>query len=138
LVLWKLPEGTAQWRIDEEVRVVDFSPDRAFVQLHLPKQEKYSWLEVRTGEWKGDMPGGSRWTADKLAVSPDRTRVASLTTASGYSRLMVKEVTGEGPGNTFDIPSASGPITWLDDRYLLTLGTGVVFDSTTGAPLSRL
>ncbi len=139
LVLWKLPEATAQWKLEGDIAIVDFSPDRSFVQLYLRAQGKYSWLDVRTGEWKGDMRAGERWNNTALAISPDRARTASLMNLNGYSQLALRNVADpDGEGTQFDIPSVSGPLTWLNDRYLLALGTGVVLDANNGAPVWRV
>jgi WD40 repeat protein len=139
LVLWKLPDATAQWRLDGDAHIVDFSPDRAYVQLHLPAQEKYSWLEVRTGEWKGDMRGGQRWNASGLAFSPDRARTASLVPGHGYARLEMREVQDpDSEAKKFDLPSVEGPLTWLTERHVMAMGSGVVFDSANGAPVFRV
>ncbi|HTN75905.1 MAG TPA: hypothetical protein VL096_11690, partial [Pirellulaceae bacterium] len=139
LVLWKLPDATALWKLDGDIRVVDFSPDRSFVQLYSPALEKYSWLELRTGEWKGDMRAGSHWAGTTLAISPDRKRTASLTNANGYSKLSLRTVGDtDSEGMQIDIPAAGGPLTWLNDNYLVAMGSGVVLDVNNGAPLWRI
>jgi hypothetical protein len=139
LVLWKLPEVTPVWKVDGEINIVDFSPDRAYVQIHLPSMQKYSWLEVKSGEWKGDLRGETHFSGVPLAFSPDLKSTASLVGANGYTKLVIRDVADrEKEGKEFELPHVHGQVSWLNERFLLVVGNGLVLDANNGAPVYKL
>jgi hypothetical protein len=138
LVLWKLPEVQAQWVLaGEKISVVDFSPDRQWVQLNLGARRLHAWLDVASGEWKGVLPIENEIDTS-LELTRDQRRYARL---SPNSRTNIWQLTlGNLPGGEvtaqFDVPF-SGRIRWLDDRYLLSEPT-VIIDSQTGQPICKV
>jgi hypothetical protein len=80
---------------------------------------------------------GSESRNESLALSPDRQRFATLSPQNGYTQLSIGALAGGGEPVKFDIPSVSGPLGWLDDRYVLSQNDGIILDTQNGAAICK-